>query len=282
MPRKKNPNNQYFNQEVEDAVCAYLNSTDDNERNKLFKIIYPALCKIAQVWYHKVKFSYSDDDMEDVMANCVAWLVEKMPMFKCGMGTKAYSYYSVTARFYYIQLANKNYRYFQKFIPLSEMTSNWDVQNEDAIKERQDENAALYYAFLEYLLLNREKIFTQKYLKFSLPFLDLLQNFEQFEVLNRRDILNELWHKISYKDKDRQAITRMMTNVCAQFTLFKRRWETGDVSMELCVKDFLTSDEQLFIKENLRSGKQKNGVRGFARKFGVDTELIRQYVQSIL
>jgi len=153
MPRKKNPNNQYFNQEVEDAVCAYLNSTDDNERNKLFKIIYPALCKIAQVWYHKVKFSYSDDDMEDVMANCVAWLVEKMPMFKCGMGTKAYSYYSVTARFYYIQLANKNYRYFQKFIPLSEMTSNWDVQNEDAIKERQDENAALYYAFLEYLLL---------------------------------------------------------------------------------------------------------------------------------
>lgn len=282
MPRKKNPNNQYFNQEVEDAVCAYLNSTDDNERNKLFKIIYPALCKIAQVWYHKVKFSYSDDDMEDVMANCVAWLVEKMPMFKCGMGTKAYSYYSVTARFYYIQLANKNYRYFQKFIPLSEMTSNWDVQNEDAIKERQDENAALYYAFLEYLLLNREKIFTQKYLKFSLPFLDLLQNFEQFEVLNRRDILNELWHKISYKDKDRQAITRMMTNVCAQFTLFKRRWETGDVSMELCVKDFLTSDEQLFIKENLRSGKQKNGARGFARKFGVDTELIRQYVQSIL
>jgi len=74
----------------------------------------------------------------------------------------------------------------------------------------------------------------------------------------------------------------MMTNVCAQFTLFKRRWETGDVSMELCVKDFLTSDEQLFIKENLRSGKQKNGARGFARKFGVDTELIRQYVKSIL
>ena len=45
MPKKKNPNNNYFNQEVEDAVCVYLNSDDHNERERAFRLIYPALNK---------------------------------------------------------------------------------------------------------------------------------------------------------------------------------------------------------------------------------------------
>ena len=38
MPRKKNPNNQYWNQAVEDAVCGYNSTTTQAEREKHYKI----------------------------------------------------------------------------------------------------------------------------------------------------------------------------------------------------------------------------------------------------
>ena len=57
MGRKKKPENNYWNQAVEDAICAYNTSTDDRERNELFKTIYPALCKVSEVWFNKLKVS---------------------------------------------------------------------------------------------------------------------------------------------------------------------------------------------------------------------------------
>ena len=281
MPKKKTVNN-YFDDKVESAVCTYLNADTQKEREAAFSLIYPALCKIAEVWYHKTKFTYSDDDIQDVMADCVAWLVEKMPMFKCGRGTKAFSYYTVTARFFYIQLANKNYKYFQKFIPLSQMTENWDVENEDRIKERQKNNADLYYAFLDYLAINYDKVFTKPFQKFGYPLLDMLSNFETIEEINRRKILNELHGKISDKPKDRVYITKLMTKLSAQFTLFKIRWESGNNSLDYIQKNTLTLEEKQYIKENVKIGKQNGGVRSIARKLGVDTELVQQYTKSIL
>ena len=167
MPKKKNPNNNYFNQEVEDAVCAYLSTDNQIEKEKHFRIIYPALCKIAEVWYHKTKFSYSDDEMQDVMANCVAWLVEKMPMFKCGQGTKAFSYYTVTAKFYYMQLSSKNYNYFKKYIPLSYMTHNWDVENSDRDDERKMNSERLLNTFIDYCYHNFDDMFPSKLKPFA-------------------------------------------------------------------------------------------------------------------
>jgi len=102
MPKPKNPNNQYFHSGVEDAIHQYNVSTDESEKNKLFRIIYPALAKIAEVWYNKIKPTYVELPMEDLQADCLCFLVQKMHMVKEGKG-KAFSYLTVTARNYYIQ-----------------------------------------------------------------------------------------------------------------------------------------------------------------------------------
>jgi len=70
MSRPKNPNNNYFNQSVEDAIHQYNLSTNDAEKNKLFRIIYPALFKVAEVWYNKIKPTYVELPMEDLQADC--------------------------------------------------------------------------------------------------------------------------------------------------------------------------------------------------------------------
>lgn len=280
MPKKKNPNNNYFNQEVEDAVCAYLSTDNQLEKEKHFRIIYPALCKIAEVWYHKVKFSYSDDDMEDVMANCVAWLVEKMPMFKCGKGTKAYSYYTVTARFYYIQLANKNYNYFKKNIPLSSMIHNWDVENSDRDDECRRDSARLLSAFVSYCNHNIEKMFPPKLRKYAIAVLDTLTNFEDIEDFRNRKVLQTIYRKNGITEREKTFVNKAINVMVAHLTLFKERFYEGDESLDMCVKTELTEDEKRIVKENVIVGRKNNGSVAYARKFGVDVSVVTEYLKS--
>ena len=49
MGRKKNPNKNYFDEKVEQAIAEYNIATTQLERDKLFVIIYPAISKIAEV-----------------------------------------------------------------------------------------------------------------------------------------------------------------------------------------------------------------------------------------
>lgn len=281
MPRKKNPNNNYFNQAVEDAVCAYLSTNDSIEREKHFRIIYPALCKIAEVWYHKVKFSYSDDDMQDIMASCVAWLVEKMPMFKCGKGTKAFSYYTVTARFYYIQLANKNYNYFKKYIPLSSMNENWDIENSDVDDYLHSENARLLNDFIKYANHNIERILTKRLLKFGKVILDTMSNFEQIEDFRKRKVLQVIYKNSNCTESQKTNVTKAVNALASQFTLYKRRWESGDTSLNYISKNHLTLEEKQIVKDTLRIGIKNNGATSLARDFGVSVEVVMNYAKSI-
>lgn len=280
MSRKKNPNNNYFNQDVEDAVCAYLHTDNPLEKEKHFRIIYPALCKIAEVWYHKVKFSYSDDDMEDVMASCVAWLVEKMPMFKCGQGTKAFSYYTVTARFYYIQLANKNYKYFKNNIPLSSLTNNWDIENSDREDERISEYARLFHRFIEYCYHNSDSMFSPLIKKYANLVLDTLSKYEDIEDLRNRKVLQLIYRIGKVTEYEKKHIGKAINIMSSHLTLFKERFLNGDDSIELCVKDYLTAEEIKIVKDTVVVGKKNNGTQKLAKKFGVDVKVVTNYLRD--
>jgi len=277
MPRKKNPNNQYWNQAVEDAVCGYNSTTTQAEREKHYKVIYPAFCKVAEVMYHKVKFSYSDDDMKDTMSDCVIHLTQNLSKFKCGQGTKSFSYFTVAARFFYIQLSNKNYRYFQHTIPLSSMTDNWDIENCDSRDEEKMENARLFHTFLDYCEINAENIWKPTQLKYGLELISILKSFEELETLNRRDILNQACY--AFKEGNRVAVTKMANELNAQYTLFKQRFQNDDHSMDYIHKDYLTDDEKEYILKNAIKGKQKLGYKSMARKFGVSIDTVRDYLK---
>ena len=281
MPRKKNPNNNYFNQEVEDAVCAYLHTDNQSEREKHFRIIYPALCKIAEVWYNKLKFSYSDDDREDVMANCVAWLVEKMDKFKCGQGTKAFSYYTVTAKFYYMQLSNKNYAYFKRYIPISDMGENWDVENSDSEDGIKSENAQFLFDFIKYLNTNFDSIFPSRYKPFAKIVLDTISNYEDIEDFRNRKVLQVIYKRGNVAEREKTKVNRAINIMIAQLNLFRKRWLEDDSSMQLLIKDYLTTEEKEIIKNTVRLGVKNNGATELARNFGVSVELVMNYAKSI-
>lgn len=281
MPRKKNPNNNYFNQEVEDAVCVYLNSDNQREREKAFRIMYPALNKIAEVWFNKLKVSYMDTDMQDMMADCVAHIVEKMHMFECGKGTKAFSYFTVMAKFYYMIHNQRNYKYFQRTTPISHLSDTFDVTNTDLRDERAKETKQLLEAFTMYLELNLERILPNKNHRIVGTYLiDLLNNFEKVEEINRRKIVNQMSAEPGMPT--RHIITINMNDITAHFNLFKKRWNTGDTSLNFIEKTSLSPEEIKILRDMVKPNEVTLGITKLAKKFGLPGSVLTSYIRNYL
>ena len=281
MPRKKNPDNNYFNQSVEDAVCVYLKSDNQREKETAFRIIYPALCKISEVWHNKLKVSYHDTDSIDMQMDCVAHIVEKMHMFECGKGTKAFSYFTVMAKFYYMIHNDRNYKYFKRYTPMSYMSVTFDRPNTDERDERAKEAKLLLEAFTMYLELNIEKILSNKNHKpVGVYLIDLFNNFEKVEDINRRKIVNQMASVDGMPQ--RAQITKIMNNLTAQFNLFKKQWMDGNTSLNFIEKTELTREEKIIVKENFKQNSIKVGITRMAKQFGISEPALREYINSLI
>ena len=262
-------------------MCVYLNSTDQRERETAFKIIYPALQKIAEVWFNKLKISYTDTDSIDMQMDCIAHIVEKMHMFECGKGTKAFSYFTVMAKFYYMIHNDKNYKYFKKYIPMSYMSLTFDKPNTDERDKQSREAKLLLEAFTMYLELNIEKILPkERFRPVGVYLIDLLNNFEKVEDINRRKIVN----KMAAVDgmPTRSQITKIMNDLTAQFNLFRKQWLNGNTSLNFIEKTQLTKEEKIIVKENFKQSSVKMGITRLAKQFGVTEPVLREYISTII
>ena len=107
MPRKKNQK-RYFTEDTENAIIEYNLTNDQLVKDKIYRErIQFAFAKLAEIVYNKWKFTYFDDDPKDVMSEVVAFMIEKIHMYKAGKG-KAFSYFTIVARNYLILNNNAN------------------------------------------------------------------------------------------------------------------------------------------------------------------------------
>ena len=111
MPRAKKKRKVYFGQEVQDAIIRYNQSTDDEERNVIYRDeIHKAFDKLAENIINTFKFSYFDYGFVDVKNEVVAFLVMNIHKYDHTKGSKAFSYFSIVAKNYLILHNNTNYK----------------------------------------------------------------------------------------------------------------------------------------------------------------------------
>ena len=109
---RKRTKKQYFTPDTDAAIKEYLNSSNQDERDKIFsrRIHYP-FYKLAENLIHTFKFYYTEvDDLEDLKHEVICFLLEKLDYFKPERGTKAFSYFSIVGKNYLILYNNNNYK----------------------------------------------------------------------------------------------------------------------------------------------------------------------------
>ena len=279
MPRKKNPNNNYFHEGVEEAIHLYNKSESELERNRLFLIIYPALAKISEVMYNKVKPTYMDGEIDEIMMDCTCYLSERLYRVKEGKG-KGFSYLTVCARNYYIFHNTRGYTGTKKTLKLDQLNDNWDIADDSP--KRLDEiehTSGLIDAFADYLESNKDRLTTAAARKF-VPVIDeiikLMRNVDSIEDFNRRVIMNNLT-EIDGVKIDRHYITKVFNRISSHYDTFRKEWDKTGMAIPYLEKEELTEEELQFCVENYSPlNNRRFSVSGFARIFGVDEYTVRK------
>jgi hypothetical protein len=283
MPRKKNPNSasNYFNESVEEAIQLYNKVETQDERDKLFRIIYPAISKIAEVMYNKVKPTYMDGEMLDIMMDCTSYLTERMFRIKTGKG-KAFSYFTVCARNYYIFHNTRAYTGVKKTVKLDYLNENWDIADDTSNRiEEMEDSAKLLAAFVDYMDENKDKFVTSKKGNVVVQaVIDFLRDVDSIEDFNRRNIMNDLTEINGYKI-DRHYITKLFNRLQVHYIAFSREWRRTGKAIPFWDKDELTPEEIKYCIENYIPNKGANSIVGLSKRFNVEEYIIRKELYKV-
>lgn len=280
MPRKKSPNSvsNYFNDEVEAAILNYNKTESQTERDRLFRIIYPALYKVSEVMYNKVKPTYVEIEALDFMMDCTAFLTSKLSFIREGKG-KAFSYMTVTARNFYIAANMKAYSGLNKVVSLDYINENWDITDTSDIRlEEMELSADLLKSFCDYLEKNKKQItsgLARKGLPVVKEVIRLIKDIDNIEDFNRRNIMNNLT-EINGVKFERHYITKVFNKLEIHYLKFKTHWLKTRTQLQCEIKKSLTQEEIDYCIENYKPSNKRCGVVSFAKKFGVEEYVVRK------
>mgnify|MGYP003124329506 CR=1 FL=1 len=109
---RKRTKKQYFTADVDAAIKEFLASSNQEERNNIYKNrIHYAFYKLAENLIHTFKFYYTEvESLEDLKHEVCCFFLEKLDYFKPEKGSKAFSYFSIVGKNYLILYNNNNYK----------------------------------------------------------------------------------------------------------------------------------------------------------------------------
>lgn len=105
--KSKKQNNQYFTKLHEEAIIKYASSTDRNEKGVLYvTLIQPTFDEMVDKIVFTYKFT-SLPNIEDLKQECKIWLTTILDKFDVSKGSKAFSYFSVITKNWFIHKVKK-------------------------------------------------------------------------------------------------------------------------------------------------------------------------------
>ena len=126
--RRKRTKGLYFTQEHEDAIIAYNNSTDPRERTILYgKYIQPAFNEMVD----KIVFTYKFTtlpNIEDLREECKIYLTTILHKYNPDKGSKAFSYFSVITKNWFIHKVKKTNQQSKREVDLEELTADHQLE----------------------------------------------------------------------------------------------------------------------------------------------------------
>lgn len=150
MPRKRK-NKRYFTKITEIAINAYNNCDNQHLKNKIYnRFIHYPFDKLSENVIHTYKTYYFEVPYEDVKANVVAFLNEKIHKFN-GANGRAFSYFTVVARNYLFNENNKNYERMKSRENIDAIDLNRNITNEVVNQQIQEEKSDFIDHYVDYI-----------------------------------------------------------------------------------------------------------------------------------
>lgn len=220
---KKKKHNIYFNSKHEEAIIKYSTSSDRKEREKLFReTIEPVFNQMI----NKIVFTYKFNllpNIDDLKVECMGWLTTILDKFDPNKGSKAFSYFSVIIKNWFIHKVKKNNNKIKKESYLEDLKKEseepklitYNSYDEDREKEEYINN--LYAELLDWQQENM-KTNEKKVLQ---AIIILMKNPDNIEIFNKKAIYLYIREITGLNTKQ---VASNLTILKQRYKIFKDSW----------------------------------------------------------
>jgi len=160
--KRRKRSKRYFTKITEIAINAYNGSDDMKLKNKIYnRFIHYPFDKLSENVIHTYKTYYFDVPYDDVKANVVAFLNQKITKFN-GENGRAFSYFTVVARNYLFNENNQNYQRMKQKDKVEAIDTSRNITNEVFDKEMRESVSDFFDFYVRYIDANLFKLFTKE------------------------------------------------------------------------------------------------------------------------
>ena len=227
--RKPRTKRLYFTQVHEDAIVEYNNITDFKRKTELYEtLIHPALDEMVDKIVYTYKFT-SLPNISELQQDCKVMLVTILHKYDPSKGSKAFSYFSVITKNWFIAQVKKNAKKNKREISLEnylsmEKIGGTELYAEDEyyhIKEREEFMKLLKEEIESWdsvsMRPNEKKVYE--------AIKTLLDNADKLEIFNKKAIYLYLREITGLNTKQ---IVAQLSKMRIKYSDFKTRYENGE------------------------------------------------------
>ena len=228
MKRRRRPRttNKYFTKIHQEAIVAYATTDSLEERTKLYvELIEPAFSELVD----KIVFTYKFNNLPNIeylKEDCKIWLTTILDKFDPDKGSKAFSYFSVITKNWFIYKVKKNSKNLKREVNFDDLSSELEtgylsVQNE-YLNEREK------YEFWQHLWVEIDTWETSKLKENEKKVLEairfLFDKADDIEIFNKKAIYLYIREITGLNTKQ---VVNNLNKLRIKYRAFKKDWVVG-------------------------------------------------------
>ena len=228
MPRKKSKKNHYFTQVHEDAIVKYALTDDRELRSKLYEeYIQPAFDDMVDKIIYTYRFT-TLPNIDYLRADCKVWLTTILNKYDPSKGSKAFSYFSVVTKNWFIHKVKRTKKRLQTEVFMEDVLNEADenlVSEEPSYYEKRSE--------VEFWMSLNNEIDTwdsfmikENEKKVLLAVRILLDSADQIEIFNKKAIYLYLRELTGLNTKQ---VVNNLNKLRKRYRTFKTKWENSEI-----------------------------------------------------
>ena len=231
MPRKRKKKNYYFTQEHEEAIIKYCSTTDGKLRNELYKhFIGPVFSEMVDKIVYTYKFT-TLPNIATLQDDCKNWLITILSKYDPNKGSKAFTYFSVVTKNWFIAQVKKTSKKAKKEILLEDYyvttNKNDDIQLDHALIEQntiiEDKIKLEFFAHLkEEIEAWNELPLKANERKVVQAIQILFEDSENIEIFNKKAIYLYLREITGLNTKQ---VVSSLNRIRKRYREFKKEWD---------------------------------------------------------
>jgi len=224
--RRKRTKNNYFTKVHEDAIVKYASSSSRQEKSQLYmNLIQPAFDEMV----NKIIFTYKFNNLPNIdylRDDCKIWLTTILDKYDPNKGSKAFSYFSVVTKNWFIHKVKKNSKQLKREVSYENIinTGGPDVlgtsSNEETYLEMREESE-----YWSSLLHQVEKWDTGNLKGNEKAVLEavkvLLHNIEDIEIFNKKAVYLYLRELTGLNTKQ---VVNNLNKLREKYKTFRTKW----------------------------------------------------------